>query len=187
MYVLPGRAIADIPVIETARLRLRANHVDDFPAMCAMWQDETYIRYVGNRKRPPGEVWGTLQRNIGSWALFGYGYLSVEDRQTGAFVGECGFAQSRRHDVTPALPDEPEAGWGFVPDYWGKGIALEAMSAITNWMTEQDPAFPSHCIIDDDHVASRKVAEALGYRLEGSRALGKDHQINVFVRKLAAD
>lgn len=186
MYVLPGRELRDIPVIETERLLLRANHPDDFPAMCAMWQDDTYVRFIGNRKRPPGEVWGTLQRNIGSWSLFGYGYLSVEDRETGAFVGECGFSQSRRHDVSPALPEEPEAGWGFAPAYWGKGIALEAMTGIVRWMEEQDPAFPSHCIIDLQHKASRKVAEALGYRFEGARALGNDAKINVFVRDPSA-
>ena len=130
MYTLPGRSLADIPVLETPRLVLRASRLEDFDAQFAMWQDETYVRFIGNRKRSSGEVWQTIQRNIGAWALYGFGYLVAEDRKTGDFVGECGFMISRRGEISPHLPLEPEAGWGIAPAYWGKGIVYEAMAAM---------------------------------------------------------
>lgn len=182
MYTLPGRSIGDIPTLKSERLRLRAYHPDDFPHMYAMWQDKRFVRHIGNRKRSSGEVWGTMQRQIGSWALFGYGYLVIEDRFTDDFIGEAGFGLSRREEVVPALPLEPEAGWGIAPAYWGQGITLEAMTAMVDWMSAQDPNFPSHCIMDVTHAPSRKVAEALGYVLEGPRSFGADQETNVFVR-----
>ena len=182
MYTLPGRSLADIPVLETPRLVLRASRLEDFDAQFAMWQDETYVRFIGNRKRSSGEVWQTIQRNIGAWALYGFGYLVAEDRKTGDFVGECGFMISRRGEISPALPVEPEAGWGITPAYWGKGIVLEAMSAMIDWAEAQDARFPAHCIIDPEHVASTRIAEKLGFTFHSTLPFGENASTNHFVR-----
>ncbi|MAK60349.1 MAG: GNAT family N-acetyltransferase [Ponticaulis sp.] len=184
MYKLPGRSLAEIPGIETERLRLRASRVEDFDGLFAMWQDPAYYRFIGNRKRSSGEIWQSVQRNVGAWALLGYGYLTIEDRETGAFVGECGFMLSRRGEFSPPLPLMPEAGWGIAPAYWGKGIVKEAMRAMFDWAEAQDPDFPCHCIIDTDHAASTKIAENLGFSLHGTVPYGEDGEINVFVRKM---
>ena len=185
MYALPGRDLKDIPVIETERLKLRASRPEDFTSLFAMWQDEEYVRFIGNRKRSSGEVWNTLQRNIGAWALFGFGYLTIEDKQTGGFVGECGFMLSRRGEISPHLPLEPEAGWGIAPAYWGKGIVYEAMAAMIAWADEQDPEFPCHCIVEPGHSRSRRIAEKLGFTLKGPVPFGESDKIHVFVRRSA--
>ncbi|MFC6198704.1 GNAT family N-acetyltransferase [Ponticaulis profundi] len=181
MYTLPGRAPSDIPVVETERLRLRASKAADFEPLYAMWQDTEYVRFIGNRKRSSGEVWTNLQKNIGAWAMFGYSYWSIEDRQSGQYVGECGFALARRAEITPALPMIPEAGWGITPAYWGKGVAKEAMQAAMSWALSQDRYFPSQCIIDVDHKASEKIAFSLGFKFKREVPFS-DETVNLYER-----
>lgn len=185
MYTLPGRALKDIPVLETKRLRLRAPATDDFEAMCRMWNDERYVRHIGNRLRPSGEVWMQIQKHIGSWGLFGYGYWVIEDRMTGQFIGEAGFAQSRRSEASPALPQMPEAGWGIAVEFWGKGIVSEAVATMYDWADIQDPEFPSMCIIDPAHIASARVAQKAGLKLYGPWKYGEG-SINVYIRNADA-
>jgi len=73
-----------------------------------------------------------LLRYAGHWALLGYGYWVAEEKSTGAFVGELGFADYKR-DLQPALPEVPEAGWVLMPWAHGKGYATEAVRAIALW------------------------------------------------------
>ena len=162
MYTLPGRALSDIPVIERDRFRLRPSRVEDYDRMFEMWQDPDYYRFIGNRPRPSGEVWSTLQRNIGSWALFGFGYWTIADAETNIYIGECGFMLSRRAEIDPPLPMIPEAGWGIRPEYWGKGYTKAAMAAALEWAKSQDPDFSCQCIISEGHGASGAVASSLG-------------------------
>ncbi len=162
MYTLPGRTLADIPVIETSRLRLRANRLDDYDSMFAMWQDPKYYRFIGNSPRSSGQIWGNLQSSIGSWALFGIGYLTIADRHTDQHMGECGFAITRRAEIDPPLPLIPEAGWGIRTEHWGQGYMKEAMLGFLDWAVSQDSDFPCQCIINNGHSASESVAKALG-------------------------
>ena len=104
-------ALTDIPVIETQRLRLRPYNIDDLDDMEAMWGDPEYVRFVGNRTRARPDLWKQVQAQIGSWALLGYGYWVVEQKD-GTFVGEAGFLEGIR-DMTPSHIGTPEAGWGL--------------------------------------------------------------------------
>ena len=162
MYTLPGLALADIPVIETDQFRLRPGKLSDFPRLQEMWEIPEYFRFIGNQPRPPGYNWAQIQKNIGSWALLGFGYWTIAEPETDAFMGECGFTISKRAEIRPALRDIPEAGWGIRPEYWGKGITKAAMKAAVSWAREQDADFPFQCIISADHKASASVARSLG-------------------------
>ena len=184
MYTLPRRSVDQIPVLTTERLILRASSADDYDPCFAMWQDPTYYRFIGNKPRSSGEIWAQIQNNIGSWGLFGFGYWTIEHRDTGSFVGEAGFKLSRRTEISPPLPMIPEAGWGIAPAFWGKGIVREAMTAAVKWADAQDAAFPAQCIIDDDNIASRRVAEAVGFRLKGAVPYGEAAHINLFQRNI---
>ena len=99
MQAVVGLAI-DVPVLETERLRLRGHRLDDFAASSAMWADEVVTRYIGGRPFTEEEVWARLLRYVGHWALVGYGYWVLEEKATGAFVGEMGFGDFKR-DIQP--------------------------------------------------------------------------------------
>jgi len=169
-----------IPVLETDRLRLRALDIGDLEALTEMWAHPAHYRFIGNTPRTRSDLWQQILRTAGSWALLGYGYWAIEDRETGKFLGEAGFLEGQRA-IEPSYTGTPEAGWSVVQSAWGKGIATEAMQAALAWGAFHFPGGGSVCIIEPDHAASIRVAEKLGYEFDYQARLG-DAPINVYRR-----
>jgi RimJ/RimL family protein N-acetyltransferase len=151
------------PVLLTDRLRLRAHKLEDFAASAVMWANPDVTRFIGGRPFAHEESWTRLLRCAGHWALMGFGYWAVEDRASGKFIGEAGFADYQR-DIDPPLVDMPEAGWAFVPEAHGRGVATEAVRALVAWGDANFGARSTTCLIDEGHAASIRVAEKCGYR-----------------------
>ncbi|MGL4243728.1 MAG: GNAT family N-acetyltransferase [Beijerinckiaceae bacterium] len=145
----------------TNRLRLRGPRIGDFGAMAAMWGDSEVVRFISGVPSTQSESWSRLLRYIGHWHAMGFGYWIVEDRMTGAVLGEVGLADHKR-DMLPPL-DAPEIGWVIARAAWGKGIATEAATAAVAWADGHIPGDRTVCIFDPEHAASRRVASKLGY------------------------
>src|SRR5271163_4002760 len=126
------RLSVDVPVIETERLRLRCHRVDDFAACGAMWADPAVTRYLGVNPLKAEEVWARLLRYVGHWAVLGFGFWAVEEKETGSFVGDLGFMDFKR-DMQASLKDVPEIGWILASHAHGKGYATEAVRAALTW------------------------------------------------------
>ena len=69
-----------IPVIETARLRLRAHRVEDHDERVAIWSHPEVTRYIGGRPFGAEEIWRRFLQYIGLWHVLGYGYWGVEEK-----------------------------------------------------------------------------------------------------------
>ncbi len=147
--------------IDTARLRLRRHRADDYAACRTLWGDLAVVRHIGGTPQDAQTVWFRLLRYAGSWSLLGYGNWVVEDRATGAFLGEAGLLRAERG--LPELDGRPEAGWVLLPSAWGKGIASEAMAAAMHWADTHLDAPSCRCIIDPDNDGSIRVATKLGF------------------------
>jgi RimJ/RimL family protein N-acetyltransferase len=150
------------PVVETARLVLRAHTRDDLADSTALWGDARTVRFIGGVPFTPEEVWIRLLRHVGHWALLGYGYWVVRERATGRFVGEVGLADLHR-ELAPAL-DAPEMGWVIAPWAHGQGFATEAVKGSLAW-SDATLGPRTTCIIEEGHAASMRVAEKCGYRV----------------------
>jgi RimJ/RimL family protein N-acetyltransferase len=87
---------SDVPVVETDRLRLRGHTLDDFAHTRALWTDAAVMQHMGGKPQTLEECWARLLRYAGHWPLLGFGYWLVEERETGEFVGEVGFADFKR-------------------------------------------------------------------------------------------
>lgn len=151
------------PVVTTERLVLRAHRPQDFAAACGLWGDPDVVRFIGGKPLAPEDVWSRLLRYAGLWTMLGYGFWLVEERATGAFLGEVGF-QDLRRDTVPSFAGTPEAGWALVPAAHGQGYAAEAVSAMHGWADARGMD-RSVCIIAPENAASVRVAEKLGYRV----------------------
>jgi RimJ/RimL family protein N-acetyltransferase len=121
-----------IPNIQTDRLILREHVLQDFDALHAMWSEPVVYRHIIGRPSTREEAWSRLLRYSGHWRLLGYGYWAVEERATGNFVGEMGFADYHR-DIDPPLDGRPELGWALKTAVHGKGYATEALQPIAAW------------------------------------------------------
>ncbi len=153
--------MAEIPVIETARLRLRGSRASDLDAAAAKWADPAVTRFTGGRAFTREESWARLLRYAGHWQWFGYGFWAVETRDDGAYVGELGFAEFQR-DIVPAI-GVPEMGWSFVAAAHGRGYASEGIRAALAWADANLAAAKTACIIDPDNIASIRVAKRCGF------------------------
>ncbi|HXD21976.1 MAG TPA: GNAT family N-acetyltransferase [Gemmatimonadaceae bacterium] len=150
------------PVIETERLRLRPHEAADFDACVAMWSDPRVARYTIGEPSPPPQTWRRILAYRGHWTLLGFGYWAVEERDSGRYIGDIGFAEYKR-DIQPSIEGMPELGWALIPAVHGKGYATEALRAAVAWGDVHFGAVQTVCIIREGNVPSFRVAEKLGY------------------------
>jgi RimJ/RimL family protein N-acetyltransferase len=152
----------DVPMIETERLRLRCNCVEDLGVSMGMWTDPGVMLFLGAKPLTREEAWTRLLRHVGHWALLGFGFWAVEERATGQYVGTVGFMNAHR-DIEPSM-DDPEIGWVLAGHAQGKGYATEAVRAAVAWGDQRFGPVRTVCLIHPDNRASMRVAEKVGYR-----------------------
>lgn len=169
-----------VSVIETQRLRLRRHRIDDFGDCAAMWADPIVTRYIGGKPSSEEEVWARLLRYVGHWEWMGFGYWVIEEKDTGDFLGELGFADYKR-DIEPSLKGVPELGWALASKVHGKGYATEAVRAAAAWGDAHFERVRTVCLIHPENLASIRVAEKCGYQ-EFQRATYKGGTVGIFGR-----
>jgi RimJ/RimL family protein N-acetyltransferase len=152
-----------VPVIETDRLRLRAHRQDDFAACAAMWAVPEVVRYIGGKPFTVEEVWARVLRYAGHWQWRGCGFWAREEKSTGVFAGDLGFAEFKR-DIDPSIQGIPEIGWVLAPHAQGKGYATEAVRAIVAWGDHHFDQPRTVCLIHPENQPSLRVAEKCGYQ-----------------------
>lgn len=140
--------------IETARLLLRLPEEKDLPDFAAFNADEATMRFLGGTLPVGVGGWRGLQAALGHWALRGFGFYSVIEKDSGAWVGRIGFLYP---ETWPAL----EIGWGLRSVYWGKGYAPEAALAVRAYRPAGERLVSC---IDPENLPSQRVAEKLGCR-----------------------
>jgi RimJ/RimL family protein N-acetyltransferase len=153
---------AAAPIVETDRLRLRGHTLADFEASFAMWSEPSVARYIGGKPSTREEAWGRLLRYVGHWALLGFGYWLVEEKESGRFAGEIGLSNFLRA-IEPPLAPVPEAGWVLAPWAQGRGFATEAVSATLRWMEQHHGTGRTVCLINPENAPSLRVAARVGY------------------------
>ena len=151
-----------VPTLETPRLRLRLYRIEDFEPFAAMWAEPAVVRFIGGAPLSRELAWGRFLRQIGTWHYLGFGFLAIEDRESGSFLGEVGF-QDLHRTLSPSVEGTMEAGWVLVSAAQGRGLAEEAMRAALAWADGRFPNLRQTCIIRPDHRASLHVAAKLGF------------------------
>ncbi|MBU6372426.1 MAG: GNAT family N-acetyltransferase [Alphaproteobacteria bacterium] len=160
--------MTEVPTLSTARLLLRPHRPNDLDASLTLWSDPEVTRFIGGRPFTREEVWGRLMRYAGQWAWLGFGMWAVEERATGAMIGDVGFLHVKR-DMSPAHEDIPETAWALRPDAHGKGYATEAVRGALHWGDAHFGRARSWCMIEPENTPSLRVAAHCGY-VETARA-----------------
>ena len=143
-----------LPTLCTERLILRAPKLSDFEHWAAFFASPRADHERGQKDR--AEAWRYWAADVALWTLRGYGAFGLDDRDTGAYVGEVGI-------YNPEGYPEREIGWFTTPAAEGKGYAHEAALAIMTWARESFGWDRLVNIIDP--LNDRSIA--LGLRLGG--------------------
>ncbi len=141
------------PRLETERLVLRPQRMDDFPLFAAFFADER-SRFVGG-PLSPARAWQGFASDTGSWALMGFGGWAVEESATGALAGQVALS------APPHFP-EREVGWILMPGFEGRGYATEAARAARAFAYDSLGWTTAVSYIDPGNVSSIAVARRLG-------------------------
>jgi RimJ/RimL family protein N-acetyltransferase len=155
------RSAVTVPALDTERLTLRGHCPEDFSECLAMWADPQVTRYIGGRPQSREEVWTKLLRYVGHWAVQGFGFWVVRERDSGRLVGEVGVGDFKR-DLEPPLAD-PEVGWVLARWAHGQGFATEAVRAVLEFSAAALGPRRLVCLIDPENLASIRVASKCGF------------------------
>lgn len=120
--------LPEIPELVTPRTRMRGHRRSDFEASARLWAEEEVVRYITGQPSNEADSWTRFLRYIGHWQVMGFGYWVVEDRASGRFLGEIGFADFKR-GIAAELDGLVEIGWVLMPYAHGRGIAMECVAA----------------------------------------------------------
>lgn len=148
-------ALANTPVLETARFTLRAPQPRDYPT----WRDfflsprATFIG--GGPAWDAGRAWRAFASIIGHWVIHDFGLFAIEDRASGQALGATG----------PWYPDlwpEPEVGWSvWVPEAEGTGVMAEAVPTVLAHLKDRGWRSTVSYIVADN-ARSIALAERVG-------------------------
>lgn len=150
------------PRLETERLILRPPVEADFEPLAAAMQDEENTRFIGGVQNPP-QAWRGLMAIIGHWAVRGYGFFTVIEKESGRWVGRVG-------PWNPHGWVQPEVGWTIARAHWGKGYASEAAAASIDWAFDHLGWDSVIHLIDEKNTGSIGVAKKLGSYHTGRQA-----------------
>ena len=164
------------PVLNTERLELSWLTLDDAPMMLAVWNDPAFMRHVGDRGiRTLEQAREALENGLLKlYAEYGYGPYRVRRREDGADLGICGLF--RRDGL-----DEPDIGFGLLPEYCGRGYAFEASVAVLDHARDALGLPSVTAIVSPQNGASIGLLEKLGLRFERPiRMPNDDHDVSLY-------
>jgi [ribosomal protein S5]-alanine N-acetyltransferase len=165
MTAVPSR---QTPALETARLRLRPRTPDDAEALHPAFADPALMRWWSSGPHL------SVEQTRAELALVSPGWRSwaITRKDDDAAIGFVAAGEKRQGNVS-------EIGYLLRREYWGTGIAAEAVSRVIDqiFAEGQRRVFAD---TDPDNTASRGLLERLGFRLEG--VLRGEWQTHIGVR-----
>lgn len=149
-------------ILETDRLVLRHLEPGDLDSLFALYRDPEIRRHF-----PEGTLTLEETREELEWFADGHpdhpelGLWATIHKPDGAFIGRCGLLP-----WTIEARSEVEIAYLLARPYWGQGLATEAARAIAAHAFGRLGLTRLVCLIDPANVASIRVAERIGMRLE---------------------
>ncbi len=148
--------MADIPVIETERLRLRPFRAEDLAAHRAAVDDDPAVTWAHVRF-PLADSLRRWADRLDGWQRDGFGMWIVEERSSGGVIGHAGLQPL-------AGTQDVELGYYLGRPAWGQGYATEAARACLRFGFDVCGLPRIVAVVRHENAASRRVLEKLGFR-----------------------
>jgi [ribosomal protein S5]-alanine N-acetyltransferase len=150
------------PIIETDRLLLRKVNTDDAADMLVYLSDEKVVQHMGlvpfeTTEEALDEInWYNSIYEEGTGIRWG---ITLKDE--GKVIGSCGFLnRAPKHH-------RAEVGFELSKDYWGRGIAGEALDAVIQYGFLHLDLERIEALIEPENFPSQKLVERKGFTNEG--------------------
>jgi len=145
-----------LPVIETARLRLRPFNMDDVDALHRLWTEPEVRQYLWDDEVITRDrVESSLNTSLTSFEDHGFGLWAVLPREEESLIGFCGFWFFHE-------PPKLELLYGISAAHWHKGLATEAARAMINYGFKDLSFQRIEASTDAPNLASIRVMERAG-------------------------
>ncbi|MEZ9246712.1 GNAT family N-acetyltransferase [Vibrio lentus] len=146
--------------VETARLRLRMITPQDAAFIQRLYSSEDFLRYIGDKEITDIDKAVCL--------------LVVEIKDSSTPIGICGLIKRdtlESHDI----------GYGFVPEVYGQGFALEAAQAIIEQAKHNADIDHLVAIATSDNIRSIALLTKLGFVFERvEEAINESVNLNLY-------
>ena len=162
--------------VETARLRLRMSTPQDAAFIQRLYSSEDFLRYIGDKEiSDVDKAVEYIENNILKMHQEkGVCLLMVEIKDSSTPIGVCGLIKRdtlESHDI----------GYGFVPEVYGQGFALEAAQAIIEQAKQNADIDHLVAITTSDNIRSIALLTKLGFVFERvEEAINESVNLNLY-------
>lgn len=144
--------------LETERLRIRNFALGDSAFILRLLNEPSFIQYIADKGARTLDQAGDYLLNgpIKSYETHGHGLYAVELQGSSELIGMCGLIKREQFaDI--------DLGYAFLPEFWSKGYAHEAASAVLAYGERSLGLTGTIALVSPDNTPSIKLLEKLGF------------------------
>ena len=158
-----GKTMNNIfPILETSRLILREVKEEDAKDMFQYLSDYEVVKPMG--LAPFESINDVLEEVNWYTSIYGEGTgirWGITLKDSGKVIGSCGFLNMLTKHY------RAEVGYELSKDYWGRGIASEALEVVVKHGYQHFQLERLEALIEPTNLPSQKLVEKLGFKREG--------------------
>ena len=141
-------------VLESERLRFRPMAETDLEDLILLDTDPEVRAHFPDGVSSPPRILERIGRNRKSFEERGYGDFVLHCRDSGRFAGRAGFGEIEGGEI--------EVGYVLLKEFWGQGLAQEALKTLLAWARTAIPATRILAYAPVGHSASLNVMAKSG-------------------------
>jgi [ribosomal protein S5]-alanine N-acetyltransferase len=173
-----------LPPVATPHLILREMEFSDGRELSRYMVQPRYQKFIAHRLKDENEVLAFVRRNVAGQAdvrrrIF---HLVAEEIMSGEVVGDTFLIAHNDHSH--------EIGWGVHPALWRMGFGVELGRAMLSMAFERINAKSVWCKVMTSNVASSKLAQRIGMRLDKTHtrmSIGQGRVEDVEIYRMTSD
>ncbi|MEM9541463.1 MAG: GNAT family N-acetyltransferase [Cyanobacteria bacterium P01_E01_bin.42] len=149
-------------LLETPRLILRKLRASDRDTLKSILGDAEVMQFSLNGSLSEKEIEEFIcDRVFTAYDRKGFSFYGVIEKAQQQLIGICGLLTQKIGDR-----EEIEIGYRLAKEYWGRGLATEAATAVRDYGLNQFNFKRLICIIESENIRSIRVAKKIGMAYE---------------------
>lgn len=142
-------------VFTSHRLGYRLLKKSDFENYFKLDSNPKVREFFPNGILDAKDVEKNIEKNINFFKKNGFGVFIAIELNSGKFVGRCGFGETSTGEI--------EVGYVLLPEFWGKGLATEALIALLHWANQHIHSVDTIIAFTSSaHTTSQRILQKAG-------------------------